>query len=193
MEYAANMEYIEKQHLKLWWLYLLLSVDAVIVFSLVFLSNDAPSAAEIKAAYYLPIIAVFLPFLLVFLINKTRFKFRIDENGVSYSYRPFIRKKQISWTQIERAYLRRYDALGEYGGWGMRHRLWFKRKDKAYIFNDKNIGLQLEMKAAQKVLFSTNNEAELQLFLINLKRAYPIHAIETTTNEAVSNTTIPNG
>lgn len=177
------MEYKENQHLNLWWLYILLSVETVVVCALLFIGKDAVSHAELKRMYYMPMLGVILPFVIIFLISRSRFEFMVNEYGISYRYWPFSRLKTISWTQIDSAYLRKYDALGEYGGWGVKGRLWFKRKDKAYIFNDKNIGLQLEMNNGQRLLFSVSKNEELNLFLINLKHAYPIRAIDTDVRE----------
>ncbi|KIA96769.1 hypothetical protein OC25_02525 [Pedobacter kyungheensis] len=79
---------------------------------------------------------------------------------------------------MEKAYIRKYDAFSEYGGYGVKTRLWFKFKDKAYILNDKNRGLQLEFKNGKKLLFSSNKIDEMEMFLINLKTRYKIQAIQ---------------
>ena len=65
----------------------------------------------------------------------------------------------------------------------MRTKLWFKFYDKAYIFNDNSIGLQLELGNRKRLLFSTAKAEELGLFLINLKTKYNIGAIETDVRE----------
>ena len=80
-------------------------------------------------------------------------------------------------------YMRKYDALGEYGGWGLRYRLWFKFNDRAYVFNDHSKGLQVELSNGKKVLFSTTKHEELSLFLINLKSKYNLAAIATDGGE----------
>jgi len=68
--------------------------------------------------------------------------------------------------------------LGDYGGWGVRYRLWFKFNDKAYILNDRDKGLKIEFKNSRKLLFSSNKLDALELFLINLKTQYQIQAIQ---------------
>ncbi|MCY1534699.1 hypothetical protein D9M68_700800 [compost metagenome] len=153
------------------------------VMALLFIGKQAITLAQLKATYFMPLIAIVFPFLIIYLINRSRFDLKVDENGISYRYWPFSRMRIISWTQINHAYMRKYDALGEYGGWGVKRRLWFKYKDKAYIFNDKNIGLQSELANEKRILFSSSKSEELHLFLINLKNAYPIRAIETDVRE----------
>lgn len=176
------MEFEETQQLKLWWLYILLGIETIIVCSIIFLDKGGMSWQELKNIYFLPIFSILLPYVIVFVVTKNRLTLKIDQHGITYHYWPFVRKKHISWTAIKKAYLRKYDALGEYGGWGLRTRLWFKFNDKAYIFNDKILGLQLELDP-KKVLFSTEKPDELALFLINLKRQYNITAIETDVRE----------
>jgi hypothetical protein len=173
------MEFEEKQKLKLWWLYILLGIETIIIGSILLLDKGGITMTELKASYFAPIWALVLPFLVVHFVTQNSLTLKIDQYGVTYRYWPFTKQRVISWTQIDKMYLRKYDALGEYGGWGVKHRLWFKFNDKGYIFNDSNIGLQLELSNQKKVLFSTKKADELNLFLINLKRTTNIGAIET--------------
>jgi hypothetical protein len=172
------MEYQEKQHLKLWWLYILLGIDAIVVSSIVFLDKGGMTFEQLKSIYFAPILAILLPFAIVYFVTKNKLTLIINTQGVTYHYWPFARNKFVAWSDINLVYLRKYDAFSEYGGWGMRYRLWFKFNDKAYILNDNNIGLQLELKNKKKLLFSTMKAEELELFLVNLKRQFHIGAIE---------------
>jgi hypothetical protein len=177
------MEFEEKQQLRLWWLYVLFGIETIITLSLLFLGKNGMSFHELKDMYFLPIIGVLSPYVLVYFVNKSTLSLKIDQCGITYRFSPFARQKNISWTQVDKLYTRKYDAFGEYGGWGMRYKLWFKRNDKAYIFNDKSIGLQLELGHCKRILFSTAKADELSLFLINFKRQYNIGAIETDVRE----------
>ncbi len=174
------MEFQEKQHLKLWWLYILLGIETIVVCSILFLDKGGMSLNDLKQAYFLPIL---FPYLVVYLVTKNSLSLHIDENGITYHYWPFSKRRKLSWTKIDEIYIRKYDALGEYGGWGVKHRLWFKFNDKAYIFNDNNLGLQIRLPHNKKILFSTQKSDELNLFLINLKKRYNIGAISTDVRE----------
>jgi hypothetical protein len=172
------MEFEEKQNLKLWWLYILLGVDTIIVLSIVLFDKGGMSLQQLKDNYFLPFWAVLLPFAIVFFIQRNTLTLQINQEGVSYRYFPFHRKPNLfKWLNIEKAYIRKYDAFSEYGGFGTKTRLWFKFGDKAYILNDKNKGLQLEFRNGKKLLFSSNKIEELEMFLINLKTRYNIQAI----------------
>ncbi|SFA57986.1 hypothetical protein SAMN04488511_11875 [Pedobacter suwonensis] len=173
------MEFEEQQHLKLWWLYLLVGVDAIIVLCIVLFDKGGMSFTDLKAVYFAPLWAVILPFAIIYLIQQNVLTLRINEEGIYYRYFPFkARLKHLKWDEIAKAHITKYDAFGDYGGYGVKIRLWFKFDDKAYILNDKNRGLQLEFKNGKKLLFSSNRIDEMELFLINLKTRYHIQAIQ---------------
>lgn len=172
------MEFEEKQRFAIWWLYLVMGATIFPTIAILVFSKDAPGLEELKTMYFAPVLAVLSPFLIVFLIQKSTLTLRLTDAGLSYQYFPFhIKPKVMSWTTIEKVYIRKYDAFSEYGGYGIKHRLWFKFSDKGYILNDKNKGLQLELKSGKKLLFSSNKIDEMELFLINLKKKYNIQAI----------------
>jgi len=173
------MEFEEKQTLKLWWLYILLAVDAIMVVTIILFDKGGMSFQDLKNVYFMPFWAVLLPTLIIFLIQRNILTTKINLEGISYRYFPFnIKPKLFYWKDIDKVYINTYDALGDYGGWGVRYKLWFKFNDKAYVLNDKNKGLQIEFKNGKKLLFSSNKLDELELFLINLKTRYNIQAIQ---------------
>ncbi|MCZ4223012.1 hypothetical protein [Pedobacter rhodius] len=173
------MEFEEQQNLKLWWLYIILGVDAVMVLSIVLFDKGGMNLRDFKNVYFAPVWAIILPFLIIYFIQKNTLTTTINLQGISYRYFPFqVKPKLFGWENIKKVYINKYDALGDYGGWGVRYRLWFKFNDKAYILNDKDKGLQIEFKDGKKLLFSSNKLDEMELFLINLKTRYNIQAIQ---------------
>ena len=65
----------------------------------------------------------------------------------------------------DKAYIRKYDALTEYGGWGIKGGKFWK-KDKGTAVNvSGDIGIQLELKSGKKLLIGTQlkNESEMVL------------------------------
>jgi len=174
------MEYQEKQKLRLWWLYILLGIEAIIILSIIFLDKGGMSLQDL---YFLPIFSILLPFIIVYFVTESELTLTINQTGITYRYWPFTKQRTIIWDQISKLYIRKYDAFSEYGGWGLRYKLWFKFNDKAFIFNDDTLGMQLELSNDKKVLFSTDKKDELGLFLINLKKQYNIGAIEIDVRE----------
>ncbi len=173
------MEFEEKHGLKIWWLYLVIAVTIFPTAALLIFQNKGLSYAELKAMYFAPVLAILSPFLIIFLVQQSKLTLKITAEGVSFRYPPFhFTPSRFRWVSIEKAYIRKYDAFSEYGGYGVKNRLWFKFKDKAYLLNDKNRGLQLEFKNGKKLLFSSNKIEELEMFLLNLKTRYNIQAIQ---------------
>ena len=176
--FTIKMEFEEKQRLNLWWLYILVGIDAVIVGSIVLFDKGGMKYDDLKNVYFAPIWAVLFPFLVIYLIQKNVLTLKINKEGVYYKYFPFKAKlTPVDWHQLESVFITKYNAFGDYGGYGVKNRLWFKRNDKAYILNDRSKGLQLIFKDGKKLLFSSNKIDELELFLINLKTRYQIEAI----------------
>lgn len=90
-----------------------------------------------------------------------KLKTRIDEYGIHYQFIPFHRStKTISWNEINNIYVRDYDPIGEYGGWGLKAG-WGKKRGKA-INVAGSIGIQLELKNGKKVLVGTQKRTEVE-------------------------------
>lgn len=103
------------------------------------------------------IIVLLVGVLFIFL----KFKTRVDEIGIHYQFSPFqFSFKTIPWSSISKCYIRKYEAISEYGGWGMKYSF-FKKRGKCYTSKG-NIGLQLELKNGKKILFGTQLKDALQ-------------------------------
>lgn len=108
------------------------------------------------------IIVLLVALLFVFLKLKTR----VDDIGIHYQFSPFqFSFKTIPWNNIAKCYIRNYDAINEYGGWGMKFSF-FKKRGKCFTTKG-TIGLQLELKNGKKILFGTQLKDNLQETLNN--------------------------
>ncbi len=114
--------------------------------------------------------------LIGFLILVSTFIFsfklisRIDENGIHYKFSPFHWKfRTLQWNDINKAYVRNYDALSEFGGWGFKGGpLWKKSKGRAINVSG-DVGIQLELNNGKKLLIGTQKKAEAESVLENYK------------------------
>ena len=89
---------------------------------------------------------------------------RIDEKGVYYQFFPFhFSLKLISWNEISKAYIRTYNPISDYGGWGLKGG-WSKSKGKALNVSG-DIGLQLVLKNDKKLLIGTKKSDEIKQVL----------------------------
>mgnify|MGYP006883055308 CR=1 FL=1 len=95
-----------------------------------------------------------------------KLKTRIDEKGIHYQFFPFhFSARSILWSELKAAHTRKYDAITEYGGWGLKGGfLWRKSKGVAYNVSG-DIGIQLEYKSGKKILIGTQKLNEINAVL----------------------------
>lgn len=87
----------------------------------------------------------------IYLFVSMRLEVKISDKGISYRFLPFIRHRHFSWDEITFAWVRKYRAIGEYGGWGYRG---IGRRQKAYTMGEK-YGIQLITSDGKEVLLGT--------------------------------------
>ena len=92
---------------------------------------------------------------------------RLDASGAHYRLLPLQwRWQHVAWPDVARAYLRHYDPLGEYGGWGIKG----TARNRAYnIANDE--GLQLELRDGHRLLLGTQRPTQVRAALAALLAA----------------------
>lgn len=104
-----------------------------------------------------------IPLTLLVLLMKVKLVVTIDEDGCKFQFRPFHSKfKEINWNEIKRIYLRKYNPVFEYGGWGIRV-LPFS-KNIAYNIKG-SYGIQIELKNGKKILLGTLQPEEVEKVL----------------------------
>ena len=96
-----------------------------------------------------------------------KLKTRIDEKGIYYQFYPIhLSYRIILWNEISSCYVRKYNAIFEYGGWGFKNSLRIKKSGKSYTVKGK-IGLQLALKNGKKILIGTQKKEEIQRVIEN--------------------------
>jgi hypothetical protein len=154
----------EEQKFTQIWLHALLIVSFVPV--LIMIARDWIQSTDHDSKVGL--ITVIGSILLVYgLIYSLKLKTRIDEKGIYYRFIPFhLSVKFISWDDLKSAYIRKYNPISEYGGWGIKGgKLW--NKSNGVAFNVKgDIGLQLELISGKKILIGTQQEEEIKRVLM---------------------------
>ena len=98
---------------------------------------------------------------------------RIDEYGIHYKFFPFhLSFKTIKWSSITNAFIRNYDPIGEYGGWGLKGgALWNSSKGKAINVSG-DLGNQLELKDGKKLLIGTQKKFEAENIISQYKTKF---------------------
>ena len=153
----------EEQRFTQTWLIIIIVISLIVPLAIILKEIDKLSTSEI----IISIGTIILASGLIFLFKLTT---RIDEKGIHYKFFPFhLKFKTVVWNDIENAYVRTYDAISEYGGWGIRGgALWYKAKGKAINISG-NIGIQLELKDGKKLLIGTNKKEQAQDVLSTYK------------------------
>ena len=129
--------------------------------------KDPNSFTPIEFVLIMSLMVVASGFIFLFKLTT-----RVDEKGIHYKFFPFHRKhRTIHWNEISEAYIRKYDPISEYGGWGIKGgKLWNKSKGTAVNVSG-DVGIQLELKNGKKLLIGTQkrDEAERVLAMYNTK------------------------
>jgi hypothetical protein len=167
------MMYEETQgYKKLLWLLIPMPITLVMIFTFWLAEKDPAEKTEILYAL-LMVTAAELLVLLMFLNMKLIT--RVDKDGITYHYRPFLKSRHLKWPEIKSATVRKYNPIGEYGGWGLK--AGWRRNNKAYnVWGNK--GLQLELKNGERILIGTQKHQDMVLFLRRLKEKYTVEPIE---------------
>jgi hypothetical protein len=172
-----KLEFYEKQKMSIWLLaFILVAITTICVIPAIFNKEmlNLPLATGLLLSVAV-ILAIYFLFSLQTIINK---------DGIFVKMMPIMRKyKQFSWEDIENVYVRKYNPILEYGGWGYRSglgrnfninsglkmRIGMGTKGgfgKGTAYNMRgNIGLQLELKNGKKVLVGTQRGEEIEEIL----------------------------
>ncbi|WKN33429.1 hypothetical protein PZB74_08795 [Porifericola rhodea] len=115
-------------------------------------------------------VAILLALLTVF-VYQSHLITKIDDKGIHYRFFPLhLQYRSIQWSEIEEVRIREYDALSEYGGWGIK----FGSHGNAYTVKGR-YGLQLELTNDRKILLGTQRPIELERLILQLLYDYEVH------------------
>ena len=140
--------YSEKQKFGAWYMSVLFYVMAgLCLYTLYRLWGQ-----EMNWVHFLaPVVAL----ISIMAMASVSLKTRIEPDAIFVGF-PLLGTRKIPKSTIDKAYVRQYSPIGEYGGWGYR----IGRNGKAYnTMGDQ--GLQLELRDGSRILIGTQRPAEL--------------------------------
>ena len=109
---------------------------------------------------YLLVLFLLIPIGLIVLFYFTRLETEIRRDGIYFRFPPFIRKTRIYRLEdIKQCYVRKYNPIMEYGGWG--YRMAGKKSGTAFNVSG-NMGVQIELKNGKKILLGTKKPDEIR-------------------------------
>lgn len=150
----------EEQRFTQLWLIVLMAVSLVVPFAILIKEYLKEKSSLTTTDLIIALVLLSASGLLIFAFKLTT---RIDERGIHYQFFPFhFKLKLISWDEITNAYVRIYDPIGEYGGWGLKGgALWNSKKGKAINVSG-DVGIQLELTNGKKLLIGTQQKTDAE-------------------------------
>lgn len=102
---------------------------------------------------------------LAIIVTNTKMVTQIRDDGIYVRFPPFqAGYKKILWKDIKQVYLRKYNAVSEYMGWGIRT----GPMGKAYIVAG-DIGIQIVLKNNYKILIGTQQSEKVEAVLRSMR------------------------
>jgi len=172
----------EKQKFRQWWIWVvLLAMAGLFVYGIYRQIVLKKPFGDHPASDTGLLIASLIPVFLLLLFLFAELKTEISENGVSYKFFPFhLNKIIIPWANIEKAFVRKYNPITEYGGWGFR--LGIFGSGRALNVSG-NMGLQLIFKNRKRLLLGTRKSEELRKAIQKIidKKIFDVSASQNST------------
>lgn len=155
----------EQQRFRQVWLMVLLGFSLLVPIVLITNEYLKDNTSLTPKEFVGTLLGIIASVLFIFLFKLTT---RIDEKGIHYQFFPFhISMKTLLWSEIEKAAIRTYDPIGEYGGWGLRYTFNKKKGNAVNVSGD--IGMQLTLKNGKKLLIGTQEKEAVKRVLKTYK------------------------
>lgn len=157
----------EEQRFTQTWLLVLMGFSSLVPVFIILKEYLNENTKMTTNEFTLTIVGIILIPALIFIFKLTT---RIDEKGIHYQFFPFhFSFKSITWSEIVSANVRNYDAISEYGGWGLKGGFFWNKSKGTAINVSGDIGIQLELKNGKKLLIGTQKENEAKSVLETYK------------------------
>ncbi|WP_316842352.1 hypothetical protein [Pedobacter gandavensis] len=154
----------EKQRFRQWWLWLIfLGINGLFLAGAFKQIIGGEQFGDKPMSNSGLLISVTVSLLITVLFFILRLETRINEKGIYVRFYPFhMSFRYYPWESINKANVRKYSAIMEYGGWGIR----FGLMGNGRALNvSGNQGLQLVFNNDEKLLIGTHKPEELKQVL----------------------------
>lgn len=152
--------FAERQKFKQWWIWLtLLTIDGLVLLRVVKRLTGTQSFGGRPINYPGLLLAIGSIIAVTILFICLRLDTQIKKDGIYLRFFPFhLSFRHYTWDNISKSFVRQYNPITEYGGWGLRLGLF--GKGRAFTVSG-NKGLQLEFFDRKKLLIGTGKPDEL--------------------------------
>jgi hypothetical protein len=150
----------ERQSFRQWWLWTILSLlNTMSLYATIRQLSTGKPIGDNPLSNSGLLFVTGVVILLTTFIYSLRLETQIGKDGVQVRFFPFhLTFRHYPWERLSKAYVRRYSALWEYGGWGLRDD--FFGRGEAFNVSG-NYGLQLEFTGGRKLLIGTQRSEEV--------------------------------
>ncbi|MHA3786677.1 hypothetical protein ACX0HA_00595 [Flavobacterium hauense] len=134
-----NIIFTETQRFEFWHVLILAAVTALIFYCIKRFKpkQGSPLNSTIGKVVLYICAAIPVPVLILFLVMSLNTK--IDSSGINVKFSPFDREwKTYKWETIRNCDVRTYNAMHDYGGWGMRNGAYNVSGDKGLFIRFTN-------------------------------------------------------
>jgi len=159
----------ERQKFKQWWVWIILiCINGLFSYGVFKQVIGGQQFGEQPMSNAGLLIATLLMLVLTILFITCKLDMQIKKDGIYIKFFPFhLSFKKFTWNQLTKVFVREYNPIGEYGGWGLRLGLF--GKGKAFTVSG-NKGLQLEFLNNKKLLIGTNKPDQLEEVLNKIQQ-----------------------
>lgn len=160
------IEFYETQRFRQWWMWLIMiGVNVIFLWGCVQQLLLQKPFGDNPAGNMELIIVTSVILLVTALLFAVRLRTYINAEGVYVRFSPLqFRAKFYDWNNIQVAYVRKYNPITEFGGWGYKVRM---NAGRVYSMSG-NRGLQLVLMNGKKVLIGTRQPEQLSDILTKL-------------------------
>ena len=148
----------EQQRFRQWWLWVIVVGPAVLAWWLLIqqVIEGRPLGQNPVPDWLAWVLWVAIGLGLPFLFSRMSMVVEVSHDAVLIVYRPFTRRT-IALAEIERAEARTYNAIKDYGGWGIKG--WSKAKMAYNVSGDR--GVELTLTDGRSVMLGSQQADEL--------------------------------
>ncbi|MFP4089211.1 MAG: hypothetical protein ACLFUB_07505 [Cyclobacteriaceae bacterium] len=167
---VPSVPFIEVQKLRQLWIWMLIAAAFALLTGMSIHQWLLSTTAENLLTWPSVLFAGSVLLLLALFLYKSHLLTGIDKHGIYFRFFPLqLRYHMLRWEEIEEAYVREYDALSDYGGWGIK----YGSHGKAYTVRGK-YGLQLDLKDGRSILLGTQKPIEMERQILRFFHDYEV-------------------
>jgi hypothetical protein len=157
-----SIQFKEVQRFNTWWAWAgVAALNVFFIYAFVQQVILGKQFGEKPAPDIVLILLVVLFLALLYFLTRIKLSTSITDKGITYRFSPFqLKETCIEWHELNDAYMRQYNSLHEFGGWGIR----YGNKKTGRALNtsaSSNIGLQLKFIDGRLLLIGTARPDEL--------------------------------